>query len=278
MSDQRHEAAANLEEGDADIPQIRVERAGSVATVVVSHPTRRNAFTVDMLARFPQVLRELDGDDTVRVIVLTGAGEAAFISGADISEFEKERSDPACEAAFMRVVDAALLAPALCEKPVIAGIRGACIGGGLQIAAACDIRIAADDALFMMPAARLGVGYPYSGMSLFHSLIGRARTADLFFSARRVHAPEALALGLVNRVVAAASLKHEVEQYAAAVAANAPLTLRAVKASLAALSGGIAMPNPPAIQERLDRCWGSKDFTEGRTAFMQKRKPDFQGR
>ena len=258
--------------------EIQVSHSGGVGRIVVSNPARRNALSMDMKQRLLDAFGQFEHDPATRCIVLGGAGSQSFISGSDISEFETYRSDPTSEAQYMRITTAAMLAPARASKPVIASIRGACVGGGLQMAVTCDVRIAARNAFFQMPGARLGLGYPYPTLSLFISLVGWGRAADLFMSARRVSADEALAIGLVNRVVADEELDDTVGAYAGSVAGHAPLSLRLVKESIRHFTGAGSADDPPALRQMLQACSSSQDAIEGRTAFLEKRKPSFQGR
>ena len=258
--------------------EIQTSHECGVARIVVSHPARRNALNLAMKRQLVEAFNQFEQNPDTRCIVLSGAGSQSFISGADISEFEKYRADAASEAEYLRITTAAMMAPAQLSKPVIASIRGACVGGGLQLAVTCDVRIAGRSAFFMMPAARLGVGYPYPALSLFISLLGRGRAADLFMSARRVGAEEALDLGLVNRVVADDELDEAVSSYAETVAGHAPLSLRLVKESIRHFTGAGSTDEPPALRKLLEACSSSQDVIEGRSAFLEKRKPSFQGR
>jgi enoyl-CoA hydratase len=258
--------------------EVQLSQTGSVATIVVSNPAKRNALSVAMKKQLLATFDKVEADPGTRCIVLTGAGTKSFISGSDISEFEKHRFDVQSEAAYMEINTAAAMAPQRSNKPVIASIKGACAGGGLQFAVNCDIRFAGRGAYFIMPAARLGLGYPYYLLANFVSLLGRGRVADLFMSARRIGADEALDIGLVNQVVADDELDEAVASYAAKVAGNAPLALRVVKESLRRLAGTTRTDNPPEIQTLLDACASSQDVLEGRTAFLENRKPVFQGR
>jgi enoyl-CoA hydratase len=257
---------------------VLVSQADRVARIVVSNPSRRNALTLALKRQLLETFRKIEEDPDTRCIVVTGAGTKSFISGADISEFEKYRFDVKSEAEYMNTTMAAVMAPAQASKPVIASIRGACAGGGFQFAVNCDIRIAARSAYFIMPAARLGLGYAYPLMANFISLLGRGRVADLFMSGRRVGADEALDLGLLSQVVADDELDAAVTEYAGNVAENAPLALRAVKESIRRIAGTTGTENPSEIQQLLDACASSQDVIEGRTAFLEKRKPAFQGR
>jgi len=262
----------------SETAEVQVLQADGVARVVVSNPAKRNAMTLAIKQQLIEAFQKLDDDAGTRCVVVTGAGTKSFISGADISEFDKHRFDLKAEAEYLKITTAAVMAPAQASKPVIASIRGACAGGGLQLAVNCDIRIAARSAFFIMPAARLGLGYPYPLIANFVSLLGRGRVADLFMSARRVSAEEALAIGLVNQVVADDEFESAVASYAADVAANAPLALKVVKESIRRFAGTTSTHIPSGVQQMLDACTASQDAIEGRTAFREKRKPSFKGR
>lgn len=260
------------------MPEILVSHDGPIARVSISHPERRNALTYDMMLALPRVLEALGGDPDTRVIVLSGATPEAFAAGGDISEFKTLRKSREDEDRYIAATNRALLAPATCAKPVIASIRGYCMGGGLQLAVACDLRIVADDAVFRMPAARLGVGYPAAGIERFVAVIGASNTTDLFISARQFGAAEAQRMGFANRVVAAADLDREVQAYCAAVADNAPLTIAAARATVREAIADPARRDAAGMQRSIDACWGSHDYNEGRQAFLEKRKPRFLGR
>ena len=257
---------------------ILVRRNGPVGTVVISNVDKFNAMTADMWRALPQRIAELDADPAIHVIVLAGEGDKAFVSGADISQFGVERSDAASQQVYGDAVDAAYMAPVRTSKPVIAQIRGVCMGGGLGLAAACDIRICADDARFRMPAGRLGLGYKPAGVHRFAALIGVQNTCDIFFSARVFDAAEALRIGFVSRVVPAGGLAGEVQALAAAIAGNAPLTARAVKLAINSFMGSTAEGDDAAAQAAADACNASGDYREGVRAFEQKRPPVFTGR
>ena len=259
------------------MPEILVRRNGPIARVVIAQPERRNAMTYEMFVCISRVLDELSNDSSTRVVVLTGDGET-FTAGGDISQFKSLRTEKSGNQTFLSAVNLASTAPTRCSKPVIASIRGVCMGGGLQLAAGCDLRFAADGTVFQMPAARLGAGYLFEGMQRFVALIGASNTADLFFSARKFDAREALRLGFVNRIVPATDLDGEVQAWCEMVADNAPLTIAAAKSAI-----GEALKDPDqrdmaGLQARIDACFGSHDQQEGRLAFLEKRKARFLGR
>ena len=259
------------------MPELIIRRDGAVGSIVISNPARYNALTFDMWAGLPAAIAAFDADPAIRVVVLTGDGDKAFVSGADISQFEQARATPEAQATYNRAVESAYLAPLQAAKPVVAKIRGICMGGGLGLAVACDIRIASDDAVFRMPAARLGLGYNFVGMRRFVHVIGAANTADIFFSARKFDAADALQMGFVNRVVPAADLDREVERYCRMIGENAPLSLAASKAAIRAVLSDPADRDLATLDRMVDQCYRSEDYREGRTAFMEKRTPNFKG-
>jgi enoyl-CoA hydratase/carnithine racemase len=258
--------------------KLLVEVAGPVATVTFNNPARLNALSAQMRDALPPLLAALNADQDVRVIVVTGAGGRAFASGADISEFGAQRTDPADRAAYDRGQDSLARAWASVDKPVIAMIRGYCLGGGLLTALAADIRIAADDSQFGIPAARLGLGYGFSGVTALMALIGPARTAEVLFSARRFPAGEALAMGLVNQVVPAADLRPAVFGLAEAISGNAPLTIAAAKAAIREAIRPPGQQDVARVAAMVEACFRSADYLEGQRAFADKRPPAFTGR
>jgi enoyl-CoA hydratase/carnithine racemase len=258
--------------------ELITRREGAVATVLFSNPAKLNAVTYDMWSAVPAALAALDADPAVRVIVIAGDGDKAFISGADISQFEKLRGTGEAQAEYNKAVENAYLAPQSCSKPVLARIRGVCIGGGLGFAAACDLRLCSDDAVFRMPAARLGLGYSPAGVRRFMNVIGAANTCDIFFTARKFDAQEALRMGFVSRVVPAARLEQAVAETCESIAENAPLTVAAAKFAVQQALKDPAERDMARAAKLVDACFSSTDHKEGRQAFMEKRKPSFSGR
>jgi enoyl-CoA hydratase len=264
----RHETGTDL---------LVLEVAGAIALLTFNNPAKRNALSADMRAALPEVLASLQADPDVRVLVVTGAGDRAFVSGADISEFGEQRTSPAARAEFDRGMAAISRSWASLEKPVIAMIRGYCMGGGVLTALQADIRIAADDSQFGVPAARLGLGYGYGGVTALMNLIGPAWTAEMLFSARRFSAAEALQMGLVNRVVPAERLRSEVMSLAESIAANAPLTVTAAKAAIRAAGRSADQRDLARVEAMVEACFRSEDYQEGQRAFAEKRPPVFRG-
>lgn len=251
---------------------------GSALHIRFNNPARHNALSVDMWAAVPPLLRQAAGDDRVRLVVFSGAGEKAFVSGADISQFEDMRAAKEAVAKYEVLAEEALASIHDFEKPTLSCIRGYCIGGGVNVAIACDIRIAAADSVFAIPAARLGLGYRYSAMKNLVDLIGPGAAKDLFFTARRIDAQEAKSLGLLTRVCQPDQLPQLLAEYTTAMDQNAPLTIRTAKA----ITREILKPSPELDLDKCRSmilgCFESEDYTEGRRAFMEKRKPVFTGR
>jgi enoyl-CoA hydratase/carnithine racemase len=258
--------------------ELIVKRDGAVATVLFSNPAKMNAMTFDMWSAVPKVLGELDADASVRAIVVAGEGEKAFISGADISQFEKLRGTADAQAEYNKAVEMAYTAPLTCAKPVVARIRGICIGGGLGFAAACDIRIASDNTVFRMPAARLGLGYNPSGVKRFMNVIGAANTLDIFVSARKFGALEAQRMGFVSQVHPVADLEAKTAEYVNMIGENAPLTVMAAKFAVMQGLKDAADRDMATAMKMVQTCFASEDHKEGRKAFMEKRTPNFVGR
>ena len=258
--------------------QLITTRSGAVATVLFSNAPKMNAMTYDMWRAVPQTLASLDADSSVHAIVVAGEGDKAFISGADISQFEKLRGTAEAQAEYNRAVEAAYIAPMNCSKPVIARIRGICIGGGLGFAAACDLRICSSDSVFRMPAARLGLGYSPAGVRRFMNLLGASNTLDIFMSARKFDAAEALRMGFVSRVLPPEEVERAVAEYCEMVAENAPMTIAAAKFAVQQALKDPADRDLAKAQRMVEACFASADHKEGRTAFMEKRKPNFTGK
>jgi enoyl-CoA hydratase/carnithine racemase len=250
---------------------------GSTLFIEFNNPARHNALSVDMWEAVPVLLAQAEKDSRVRLVVFKGAGEKAFVSGADISQFEDMRAAQEAVTRYEAMAEAALMGIYNFSKPTLACIKGYCIGGGINVAISCDMRIAASDAVFSVPAGRLGLGYRYSAMKNLVDLLGPGAAKDLFFTARRIDAAEAHRLGLVSRVAAVDALPDLLAEYTRALADNAPLTIQAAKF----ITREILKTSPDAdlvhCQQLIRSCFDSADYAEGRKAFMEKRKPVFRG-
>lgn len=252
-----------------------LEVDGPVATITFDQPARRNAMTLRMWSGLEAACAALASDEEPdsRVVVLTGAGDA-FVAGADISQFAEARSHPEDQERYNAVVNGCYAAVAALPQPTIAKIRGSCAGGGVGIAVSADLRIAADDAVFMVPPARLGIGYPVDGVAALVHLVGPAWTKQLIYSGDPVDAPTALRIGLVNEVVPAGALDERVAELTTSIGERAPLSQRAAKVAVRAVYD-------PSLRSEADawvnRCATSADYAEGIAAFMEKRRPRFGG-
>jgi enoyl-CoA hydratase/carnithine racemase len=258
--------------------ELQTKIENGVATVLFSNPAKMNAMTYDMWQAVPKVFAQLDADPAVRVIVCAGDGEKAFISGADISQFEKLRGTVEAQIVYNKAVEDAYQAPMNTTKPVVARIRGICIGGGLGFAAACDLRICSEDSIFRMPAARLGLGYSPAGVRRFMNVLGASNTTDIFMSARKFDAREALRMGFVSQVVPVAALEKTVADYCRMVAENAPLTVAAAKYAVQQWMKDEKDRDIARAMKMVEACFASEDHKEGRKAFMEKRTPEFRGK
>jgi enoyl-CoA hydratase/carnithine racemase len=252
-------------------------KEGHVGYVTFNNPERRNAVSLEMWEATARILDEFRDDDDIRVVVLTGAGDKAFVSGADISRFENERANEEAVARYNQTVERANTAVYEYPKPTIAMIRGFCIGGGVGLALCCDLRICSDDSRFAVPAARLGLGYPFHGLKKLVDVVGVAFAKEIFYTARQFDAEEARAMGLVNRVVPAAGLADYVAGYARTIGDNAPLTLATTKFIIGEVAKDESKRDLACAAEMVKQCFESRDYTEGRRAFMEKRRPVFTG-
>ncbi len=258
--------------------KLLVDVTGAVAVVTINNPGKRNALSSEIRAALPGLLGALQADRDVRVVVLTGAGDKAFASGADISEFAERRTSPTARAEYDRGQEAIYGALASLEKPIIAMIRGFCLGQGLLTAVRADIRIASDDGQFGIPAARLGLGPRFTSVAVLVDLVGPAWASEILLSARRFPAAEALRMGLVNRVVPAVDLRDEVMSLAQDIARNAPLTVAACKAAIREAGQPPGQRDVARVEAMSEACFASEDYREGQRAFAEKRPPAFTGR
>jgi enoyl-CoA hydratase/carnithine racemase len=257
---------------------VLVLREPPLGWLVMNRPEVRNAMNVRTWRRLADALNELETDAQIRVIIIRGATSEAFIAGADISEFPKLRADAEQARAYEKTPARVVAAMVGSKKPVIAMIAGFCLGGGVQIALACDLRFAARGSHLGVPAARLGIVYPPEAVRMLTQTVGPANARDLLLSGRDIDAEEALAMGLVNRVLEPGELESHTREYALRLARNAPLTIAAAKQTVAFVCGLRGAPDVKQVEEIMWRGFESEDFHEGVRAFLEKRRPAFTGR
>jgi enoyl-CoA hydratase/carnithine racemase len=258
--------------------RLVVEKQGPVGWLTFNNPARRNAVSIDMWEAIPKALDRFEQDSQIRVIVLKGDGDKAFVSGADVSQYEKQRSSAEgiqhYEEIAVRVQERLLG----CDKVVIAMIRGYCLGAGVNIALCCDLRLAAEDAKLGIPAAKLGLGYRASSLKNLVDTIGPAYAREVLLTGRQFSAGEAMTMGLVHRLAPVAGLESLVLEYCAILSDNAPLTIRASKRIVRELTKSGSEFDAQTCAALVKQCFDSQDYIEGRRAFMEKRRPVFQGK
>jgi len=257
---------------------ILVERTGAAAWVTISNPDKRNAMSLDMWRELDAAVATLETDPGLRVIVLRGAGGKAFVSGADISEFGTLRVSSEVARAYDAAGRQAMNRLRAVAVPTVAMIEGFCLGGGVLIALCCDLRYAASDAVFSIPAARVGLGYDWWAVKDLLDGVGPSVAKEMLFVANTYYAEAARSVGLINRVIESEWLLGEVTEIVARIASNAPLTIRAAKQTIAELVKIGGQPDTDLCDRLTAQCLDSEDYREGHEAFLQKRTPRFEGK
>lgn len=265
-----------------DTDRILARAENGIGWITFNNPERRNAMSLEMWRGLGDAAEAFEHDDTVRVVVMHGAGGKSFAAGADISEFDQHRANAEQKKSYNAIASRAHLGISRLSKPLVAMIEGFCIGGGMALALGADVRIATTGSSFGIPAARLGLGYDYDGLAALARLVGPSAAKDMLFSARFLDATEALRIGLVNFVVEPEALEAHVRAYAERIAGNAPLTVHAAKAAVRLFERysdpGTGTADASEVATLVDRCFDSEDYREGRGAFLEKRIPHFKGR
>jgi enoyl-CoA hydratase/carnithine racemase len=258
---------------------LLILREPPLAYLVINRPNSRNAVNAEVWRALADAARGLAQDEDVRVLIIRGAGDKAFISGADVAEFPAIRANAELTAEYDRLANAALQALMEAPQPVVAMINGVCFGGGVLLALTCDLRFANEDAKFAIPAGKLGLAYPFEmGVRRLVKIVGPAHAADILYSGRALDAKEALAIGLLNRVVSAEGLDRFTREYALQMAESAPLSLAAHKIEIHEAMLHDAAKDLQRAEEAVRYCLNSDDYKEGIAAFLEKRKPRFTGK
>ena len=277
MLDVPKNSEKNNEKSYAD-GKILQSVADGVGVITFNNPAKRNAMSLDMWEGLGSALIELRDNDDVRVVIMVGSGDKAFVSGADISQFEKVRHNAAASEEYSKKSEAQRALLANYPKPIIACIRGFCLGGGMQVAMAADIRVASDNSQFGIPAAKLGIAYGYDGLRHLVSLVGPSWARLIMYTGMKIDSAEALRIGLVDRVSPDAELWDTTMEIARTISGNAPLAIKAAKITIAQVLKDPDKRDMNAIKQIGTDCMDSSDFREGRQAFMEKRKPKFTGK
>jgi enoyl-CoA hydratase len=253
-------------------------RDGAVGHLVFNNPAKLNAVSLDMWASFSAILEEFDADPEIRCLVVSGAGGKAFVSGADISKFESERANAEAQVRYDAISKEGYESLYNFSKPTIAKISGYCIGGGMNLAACCDLRYCNEGARFGVPAAKLGLGYGFLRIERFSRIVGLPRAMEFLFTAKQYSSKEAYDMGLVHGVAADAELDPMVDGITGAIAQNAPLTIALAKAAAREIAKPESKQDHKKLEKMAEACFDSDDFKEGRRAFMEKRRPVFKGK
>lgn len=257
--------------------RIQIETRDFITTVTLNHPERRNAMQFEMWRDLADAVEGLQTDDSSRVVILTGAGDKAFCAGNDISEFAYWHATPERRSEYDAQSTRAVAALKALEKPLLARVRGVCVGGGFELAQLCDLQIASDDSRFGVTPAKLGIGYKLHDMLLLTAGVDARHVRELLYTGRIVDAAEASRMGLVNRVVPAADLDETVMRYAEDIAANAPLSVKAAKVVIGEAVKTPAERDTERCREVVAAANTSEDSKEGARAFGEKRRPRFLG-